>query len=289
MSEENDILEPIPPEQDGEIDELLDEPVETQETEEGETENGTADAVIDLSVEARLLRARIILQNASGNPSISAALLPYGYDETKFDEGWALYDAAKALSDTQKELWAARIGAYSRFRIEFNALNNDYIVKVKVSRIFFEGDAGVFELLQLGARRERRLAKLIDQMRRFYANALKAEIVGTFTDNGVTVASLNDRLEHASTVEKLYGVYKDKRSLAQQATIDRNAALDVMETWLRVLLAFAQAALEGDEQLLESLLLLVRTPRTASKDRQKTSPRYPAPPLDMPPIGIINP
>lgn len=285
MSEENLLNDAIPPEPDGEVDDLLDELVE-EET----TETDTDEAVVDESVEARLRRAYVILYNASGgNPAIADALVVFGFDAARFDDGWALYNTAKELSDIQKVRYAARIGAYSRFDMNLETMVSAYRKYLRIARNLYEGDAGVTELLELTGDRERRTAKFIEQMRRFFANALKAEIVGTFTENGITEQVLNQWLTKATEVDTLYAVYRDARSIAQSATLARNDALFELESWLRRLLVFAQAALEDDTQLLESLMVLVRTPKVSSKDRQKKVPQYPVPPFELPPMGVIVP
>ena len=51
------------------------------------------------------------------------------------------------------------------------------------------------------------------------------------------------------------------------------------------MLVFARIALADDPQLMESLLVLVRSPSPASKDRQKTPPRV----FETPPFAIDDP
>ncbi len=285
MTEEITNQEQIPVDPDGEVDSLLDDLVE-EPVPDGETADGIL--FIDRTIDARLQRAAIILQNASGITAIADKLAPYGYDQAKFDEGWALYSEARDLSDRQKDTYAARVGARSRFAFKMRALYSCYQHYLVISRVLFEGDAGVAELFEFDGKRKYRIAGRIAQIRRFFTYAMKEELFPVFTANGVPISAFSDALADVAEVEGLYGVYKNARSLSQKTTLARNEALFVLETWIKLLISFARMALADDEQLLESLMILVRTPRVTSKDRQK-NPVFPKPPLDLPPFVIVNP
>ncbi len=257
----------------------VDETAASEETVAEETEKKTL--IESRSLAARLLRARLAHENAWTNPEISAALAEFGYDAAKFEEGQLLVDTATTFTMLRKEKYALRVGLNERFRALLDDTNRYYLRFFRIARNIFSEENGAIHLLELKGDREDTIAGNIAQVRLFFTNALKPDILAVLTEFNITADKLNEGLAKVNQTEAAYADFQEADSLSQQLTMDRDTAFEAMEAWIKMMLVVAESALCDRPQLLEALGLLIRSATITSKDRQKKPPRFPLPPFDF--------
>ncbi len=92
------------------------------------------------------------------------------------------------------------------------------------------------------------------QSNQFYINAIAdADILAKLNNFGITQAKLEQGKQLVQEVEAANAAQKKEMGEAQQATLDRDNAIDVLNSWLSDFVAIARIALEDRPQLLEKM------------------------------------
>ncbi|MCD4820269.1 MAG: hypothetical protein K8S23_16425 [Candidatus Cloacimonetes bacterium] len=210
--------------------------------------------LVKKSIQDRLLAANIALENALTDTEILGLLSEFGYDETKINAGKELYNSADEKFQQQKTEYGEQYAATGVLQTKWDTSNSFYIKHVKVARIALKNDYGDYLKLGLGGSRKRTLSGWLVQSRQFYINALgDAGIKTKLAEFGITEAKLQEGRNLTDEVEAANTTHKKEKGEAQQATLDRDKALDIMEDWLSDFIAISRIALEDKPQLLEKM------------------------------------
>lgn len=211
-----------------------------------------------LSIEGRLRRAHLAITNALNDADIQAALLPYGYDEARLQEGQALYDTAMSLQRRQEVEYGEQYAATADFNERFEAADLSYMDALKIARIALRDDTGAEQALHLNGRRKESFAGWLQQAQQFYTNALaSADVLSAMGRFGFTAEKLQAGLDQVHAAAAASAVQHQERGEAQQATKERDAALDALEQWLADFKVVAAIALRDNPQWIEKLGLAV--------------------------------
>lgn len=198
------------------------------------------------------------MENTLTDTEILGLLSEFGYDEAKVNAGKELYNSANEKFQQQKTEYGEQYAASKELQTKWDAANSIYMKHVKVARVALQNDYGAFLKLGLGGDRKRSLSGWLVQTRQFYSNALgDAGIKTKLAGFGITEAKLQEGKNLTDEVEAANIAHKKERGEAQQATLDRDKALDILEDWLSDFIAISRIAFEDKPQLLEKMGVVV--------------------------------
>jgi hypothetical protein len=203
------------------------------------------------TIDSKLLSAQVAIDNALGNVPVKSALAMFGYDETKLNEGKALYEQALT---SQKQEYGEQFTATDALDSALSLANSVYMRHVKVARVALKGNRGAWQTLDLDGRRKKSYSGWVKQSKVFYTNALAGEsLKATLTTYGMTDTVLTDALSKVKDVETKLAAQLKEKGDAQSATEIRDTAFDDLQDWMSDFITIARVALEGQPQLLESI------------------------------------
>ena len=215
---------------------------------------------VSQTIDSRLLAANIAIQNSLNDADIKDALALFGYDETRLNDGQSLYTTAVDKVQKQKKEYGEQYAATDALNSSMESANLEYMRHVKIARIAFKDNRAVFQALGLNGDRKRSVSGWLSQVKQFYANAQADTAVQEGLNRfGITLEKLQAASQLVNQVETAYAVQNKEMGEAQQATLDRDNALDSLDEWLSDFFAIARIALEDRPQLLEKIGLLVRS------------------------------
>lgn len=206
------------------------------------------------SLADRLLAAQVAIDNALSDDKVKALLAVYGYDETRLNAGKSLLNTTNQLQQAQQKEYGDQFEATDQLNQTWKKADSDYMKFVKVARIAFKTDYAVHKKLDLGGTRKRTLSGWLGQAKQFYLNALAdTAVLEMMTMFGITQEKLElgkSLLEHT---EAANAAQKKEMGEAQQTTLERDKAVDLLDEWISDFIAIARIALEEKPQLLEKL------------------------------------
>ena len=228
------------------------------------------------SMDARLLAAQVAIDNALNNADIKAYLAQYGYESARLNEGKALLAATQQLHQKQKSEYGDQFATTTALQSVWEQANNEYMRCVKIARVALKSDRGARQKLALDGKRKVIISGWITQARQFYANALAdAGITAKLAEYGITQEKLQSGQQQVAQVETANIAQKKEKGEAQQATLERDAALKKLDDWMSDFTAVARVALEEKPQLIEKLGILEAS--SESRSRTKKPPAGPEP------------
>lgn len=210
-----------------------------------------------LSMDEYLVRADVAIHNALNDPEILAALTPFGYDETALQAGADLLAEAEALHRAQQAEYAEQYTATEALERAWDTARDIYMQHLALARIAFRDDRETYRFLGLEGRRKRSFAGWVEQAETFYTHLLETpNVLAAFRDRFPLEPSVfEDGLAQVEALMEYNRIQEQKKSVAQQATKDRDAAFVALDAWLRDYRAVAKIALQGQPQTLEALQL----------------------------------
>jgi tRNA-dihydrouridine synthase len=197
--------------------------------------------------------------NALSNEPIKKALSVYGYDEEKLKEGMSLYQKANALHLKQIKEYGEQFAATDAVMAAREALNNVYLKHLKIARIAFRNMRGINQELLLDGRRHHSHAGYLSQAETFYSNALDNKAIRKgLAKYFITEEVLREGLKLVEEMRMKYRKQLKEMGEAQEATDERNKAIDEMIDWFTDFTAISRIALEDNRQMLEVLGIVVK-------------------------------
>lgn len=212
------------------------------------------------SLEKRMLDAQVAVDNANSDEEIKSYVVKFGYDGPRLAVGKALLDETRSLHQKQQKEYGDQYQAKDDLdELRYEA-NKEYMRYVKIARIALNSEHALYLKLGLIGNRKSALPNWLGQAKQFYINSLSDTIVlEKMTEFGVEQNMLEAGNKLVDAVEKANADLKKEMGEAQQATQERDQALEVLEEWVSNLKAIARIALEDKPQLLEKLGVVVRS------------------------------
>lgn len=197
-----------------------------------------------------------LLTNAQEHPDIAAALDLLGYDAVTLQEGQTLLETARALHDTQIREYGEQHAATRAFETALQVADKAYATHRRLAKLAFKTDAQRQTDLHLNARKPRAYKPWYEQARHFYT----ALLADTAAQNSlarfkITLEALTAAQTQVEQTLSLKNEQEREKGEAQDATQQRNAALENIDEWLTDFKVVARIALEDTPQLLEALAL----------------------------------
>ncbi len=210
------------------------------------------------SLTHKISRANTELKSSTINPTILTALESIGYTLPKIQEGIGIVNAVILLNNTRIMKYGEQSGVALSCKAELKQIWQVHSPHRKLAQVAYQGDAMMHAQLGLG-RLNYSLIHRLAYLEKFYEVLLEdsSRIVqfglkkAELSQMQASVDALMDkRLKHATC-----------KGQAQNTTQKRNEALRKMEAWMKDFRKAARFALRDEPQLLESLGILVPSPR----------------------------
>ena len=165
-----------------------------------------------------------------------------------------MLDTANQLQQVQQKEYGDQFEATGDLKKKWENADAEYIRFVKVARIALKSDHALYQKLDLDGPRKRTLSGWLAQAKQFYINALADPIVlEKMAAYGMTQAKFEAGKTLLEETETANAAQEKEKGEAQQATLERDKAVDNLEEWLSDFIAIARIALEEKPQLLEKL------------------------------------
>jgi hypothetical protein len=209
---------------------------------------------ISTSLSNFFTQATVLLTNAQEHPDIAAALEAYGYDAATLAEGQALLDTARDLYDAQIREYGEQHAATQAFVDASEAADKVYGDHRRLAKLAFKNDAQRQTDLHLNERKPQAFNPWYQQARHFYTALLAdSEAQTALARFNVTADDLSAAQAQVEGVASLKNAQEQEKGEAQEATQERNAAIEALDNWLADFRVVARIALEDDPQLMEAL------------------------------------
>jgi hypothetical protein len=183
------------------------------------------------NIDAFILSVSTALNNAI-HPDIYPLLLKRGYKEEDLDNAKKLVSNLESLHQNQKKEYAEQYEATQVYNTDWIKLNKIYADHLVLARIVFENDINNYVQLGLQGKRNRSFSGYMQQVKLFYNNALNSkEIIEKLATKGITESELKETQTLVLEVEKEKYEQNKETGEAQQATKNRDAALDELSKW----------------------------------------------------------
>ena len=212
-----------------------------------------------LTITKKIELANYSITNALNNPAITTALTAFGYDITKLNEGKTLLDNLKALQANQKQQYIEQRAATTDREAIQMQIDEVYKQHLKLARLVFKKEPNILAALEADGRRLRSFDSWKGQVTTFYDAALSNQpILDGLSRFNITTTNLTDVQALLTNLEDIIAIQKTQIAEAQQATLDRDKAIQALDIWMRGFQEVAKIALKATPQLLEALGIAVK-------------------------------
>lgn len=206
------------------------------------------------SIEDRLSRYLTGLTNARDVPELQSRVALYGYNPDKLNQMLAQRQQAFDLYLTQKNEYSEQYAATQTFDQAWKSAHETYMRLIRLGRIIFRDDHAVFLKLTLNEGRKRTFSGWRTQAGTFFTNLLNDRVAlkkyGKYNTPLDTITAARDLLDAA---EEANITQSKETGEAQQATLERDEKMDLLDSALSEFYALAELASEDAPELLEML------------------------------------
>ncbi|MCB0180797.1 MAG: hypothetical protein KDI62_21380 [Anaerolineae bacterium] len=205
-------------------------------------------------IDSQLLDAQLAINNAWDDADILADLSRFGYDAVKINGGKALLEQAETLVERQRVEYGEQYEASEALKQAHQTADAAYDVTFKVAKVAFKGNKKAQHAMDLDGRRKRSLAGWLGQTQTFYNNLLTyPDLMARMATFGYDQVRLESERDLVAQVARLNEQQEAEKGEAQEATKQRDAALEALDEWLSDFKAIAEVALIASPQRLEKL------------------------------------
>ena len=214
---------------------------------------------VNLSISKKIEVASYAITNALNNPVIAAALALFGYDATKLNDGETLLNNVKTLQAKQKQEYTEQRAATSERDAIREEIDEIYKKHLKLARVAFKHEPNILLALEADGPRLISYDGWKAQVTVFYDAALSNQpIMDGLAQFNITTTDLTDVQAKLTTLDAAEATQKTEIGEAQQATLDRDKAIQALDIWMRGFQEVAKIALKATPQLLEALGIAVK-------------------------------
>ena len=185
---------------------------------------------------------------------IQAMMSAFGYTPERMNEGKILLNRAMSLVSSQVDNYGDQYEAHSEFERKYESAYAAYMITLKVARVAFISHTDMLTRMSANKDRSRSLSGWLREARIMYDNLLAHhEALEAMAVFGYTAERLDAERSMVNEVEALYSKHLKKKGSAQQATLERDAAIDELCKWFGAFRSIARIALYEKPQLIEAL------------------------------------
>jgi hypothetical protein len=207
--------------------------------------------------------SKVIIENARQVPEVTAVLAGYGYDDARLAVGARLWADAESLVRRQAKEYGEQHQAGADTEKARTQAESAYMKALKVARVAFSEDAMASAALKLNGPRKQSLSGWMDQAATFYSNLGEGSTLAQgLLRFGYTAQKLQAEAALIEELRSKLQAQARETGEAQAATVERDAKLRELDSWVSELRAIARVAFYESPQELEKLgLLVLNAPR----------------------------
>ena len=210
------------------------------------------------SIEKRLLMMQLALDVLESDLYIQRVLVTHSYDAQERQQGRQLYEQAVAAHQRQWTAYGAQYIATDTFHSCWSEARKAYTRLVQIARIALQDEPRLLVALGLSGARSKQFAGWFLQAVQYYDSALAQPTVqACLSHYGIDLHQLREGRVQLVAVEAAHQEQQQARGAAQEATQQRDAALEAMDRWYSRLLSVARVALDDAPQQISKLRLRV--------------------------------
>jgi hypothetical protein len=200
-------------------------------------------------------QSQITINNTLNNPVILQKLRDIGFTLEDVQQGETLRVQALDWRKARQKKYGTKVSTTDTFNQQWEALKEIYSEHVALARLTFKKDRVMLKELALKGKRSNSPAEWMEQASAFYGSI--ADIQKPLAKYGVKKEDLEQAKAALDTLKETYNQRINYQGSAQDATQKYQEATDALHAWMREFREAARYALRHDEQLLESLGILV--------------------------------
>ncbi len=213
-----------------------------------------------MSIADKLLNYGVLINNAITDAAIAEALNAFGYDSAKLAQGKALLEAFDALVKEQIKEYGEQFEATEMMNSAWKSAQKTYMKSLKIARIVFKNNQAAQTALLLNGIRKISFSGWLHQAQTFYQNLEEnAEFMTALAEYGYTSEKIADEKALINELETAKHSQAKEKGEAQQATLNRDQKLDVLDEWVSEFKVIAKIALEDNPQWIEKLGLIEKS------------------------------
>jgi hypothetical protein len=213
-----------------------------------------------MSIADKMNRSRVLINNVIDDETIKSALLEYGYDKNRINEGKTMYEECQQLIQEKNRMYRQQYHATVKLRKIGKETYSLYMDLFKLAKRALKDNEGLSERLGVEARLGISDRGWITQARAFYNIAMNdQEILPNLAKFNITPEKLQQGSNLLTEVEKLDDIQEKSKGKAQEATSKRNQTLKKLWSWVSDLTEVCKIAFKSNPQILEQLGIPARS------------------------------
>lgn len=195
--------------------------------------------------QAEILEAHdLALTNSTKNADIKALLEEYGYDQATIDSGVVIYEKARAAYDQNKQEEDSTTAASLDFKNKRDEIDTMFKKDRKKAALGFKSDEATLHKLGLTSSYPRTYTAWMEALTKFYKELEAPELLAIITRYKIDATYLTGVSTDIKELKVARALYIKENGESQQATKDKNKALDELDEWTDELKDTAFIALE---------------------------------------------
>lgn len=211
---------------------------------------------MSFKIEDQLEETRMAIEGVLDNPPLQARLKSVGFGLDKVRKGKAIYEKVKMMWEAMRQGYGNQYEATDLLAAARKEANRYYNKHIKIARIAIpKENRNLWSRLELAEPRKRTLTPWIRQAESFYINIEDA------LDMMAVYGIKQEELAQAKAMVEAVAAARVKRnsskSIAQQATKNRNDALKELNQWKRDYKYAIRYAFLEDKQQMEALGVVI--------------------------------
>jgi len=216
--------------------------------------------VTTMTMEDRLLAAKVAVTNALADDEIKARLSLLGYNEERLNAGNDLLTKTESQYQKQKDEYSEQYQASENLQRAWANTKITFRMYATLARFLFRNDPTKMNTLGLLQGQSFKISDWILQARQFYNNAINdTEIQAKMAEYTVTSDRLQAALEEVSNLELMKINQEKEKGEAQRATQERDELFSQLDEYMYGLIQIARVVLHDKEQLLEKMGIIAPT------------------------------
>lgn len=212
-----------------------------------------------MSIEQKLSADSSALHNALNISTIATLIAPFGYTDTKINEGITMHQNVESLIQKQVKEYGEQYAATEVLNQSRQTADKAYRKSLKIARIVFEHDISAQSALLLKGERKKSYSGWVKETTTFYSTLLNnVDYISQLTPFSLTSEVITNESNLVSEVISNYEKQLKETGEAQASTQERDNAIDEFFSWMTTFYKFVKIALEDHPQLSEQLGILER-------------------------------
>jgi len=223
------------------------------------------------SMSHKLVMSKVAIGNAQKDVQLSESLKELGFDEAKLAMGQEIYNRAEFLFQEQKRKYADQYAATQEVKSAWLEAREELKKYVTAARMLLLNESSLSKSLGLTRGERVSISSWITRARLFYNTALgDPDVLSQLQGFAVTREKLEAGLALVDHLEEIYSMQKIKKSEAQQATRDQEAAFAGLDRFMSQLRKVARVLLGDKPEYLEKLGFLERSTPIRKEDEEES-------------------